>query len=136
MLDLSASIRMRIKIDCNVTAPLQVAVASVRQFPFSWEVGGLRRESYGAFVKLSETQALSSSFLCSLLNVVLILMVARAADAPAISSRLQAIGRRKEEENVRPSLFVKCLQRDLTHTAVCVLLQELSHTATPSYQGG
>lgn len=128
---------MRIKIDCNVTAPLQVAVASVRQFPFSREVGGLRRESYGAFVKLSETQALSGSFLCcSLLNVVLILMVAKAADAPAISSRLQAIGRRKEEENVHPSLSMECLQRDLTHTAVCVLLQELSHTATPSYQGG
>lgn len=58
-----------------------------------WESGsrGPEKREIWCFHKLSETQTLSSSFLCHLLNVVLVLTDARAAGAPAISSKLQAI---------------------------------------------
>lgn len=64
---------------------------------------------------LSENQALSSSFLCHLLGLALILTNQKAARAPAISSMLQAIEWRKEKEkNVSLSLLMKQLQIDHT----------------------
>lgn len=85
---------------------------------------GLNKIIYGTRMKLSETQALSSSFLCHPLDLVLILMDKRAAGAPAISSTLQAIGWRREEKKCVPFPFYE-MSSDRPHTSASVLYRNL-----------
>lgn len=66
-------------------------------------------------------QAPSCLFLCHCLDLALILMDLQAAGAPAISSRLHALGWRKEEEDVSPSLLLK--HPHIVHILVSIFIR-------------